>query len=67
MERRSDDFLSRCGWAYVAEDPDGEQVSVCAAGFPEDAAAWGLEQMDAGNSIRRVEPHDKSGAFEDAI
>ncbi len=63
LDPQNDDYQG-VGWAYVAEDPDGEQVSVCAAGFPEDAAAWGLEQMDAGNSIRRVNPPPSDRSFE---
>ena len=63
MVNRSDDYLARCGWTYMATDADGDCTSLCAG---LDAAEWALERMEAGDTVRRIVAKSRDEqAFED--
>ena len=59
----SDGQLATRGWGYVSRRPDGDAVSVCANGFPNDAGEWMREQIEAGNTVRKLPAPTTEGNY----
>lgn len=51
-----DEYFAGRGWKYISRDRAGLVVSVCGPGFPDTAAEWMREEIDAGNTVSTLLP-----------